>query len=505
MKKQDIQLMSDDEVVDDRPVEQRLRPAFSEEYRRRSILAAVGAGVGSALTAGVIPKSAHAQGMPPAIPKRIIFFYSLVGSQGAAGSIKTEWEPRAPAGMMAPTENAWELGPLLQPLQAHKSKLVILDGLDMRSQYPGVDPIAANNAHTAGGTHALVADNRATSGSPGNISIDQYIARGINTPGSLTYLPSLEVHCGGTRPLSDTADALAYGSRRKVPVLWDPRLVYDRLFSSGQSASQRDSILNLIMQRYGRLSPRVGAEDRQRFEQHRTMLADLEARFHLANGGAMRPSPTILNGFTDATLRSQEQMYDRTWDLNTQMVVAALALGLTRVVTVESGSYPSSRLMYTPGQFNTQDLHGLTHLVATIPEETVDPMKIAARAITRELHLQEARRFAMFLDRLNAVSFGAQGTLLDHCVVLWCGQIAYGNHEIYRLPWLLAGGLGGAIRTGASGRYLKLPRENNPRNYPERTMGLPHNNLFVSLANRMGVNTMTFGNPRVCTGELAGL
>ena len=34
---------------------------------------------------------------------------------------------------------------------------------------------------------------------------------------------------------------------------------------------------------------------------------------------------------------------------------------------------------------------------------------------------------------------------------------------------------------------------------------LPHNNLYVSLANAMGIDIDTFGNPAVCTGPLAGL
>ena len=35
--------------------------------------------------------------------------------------------------------------------------------------------------------------------------------------------------------------------------------------------------------------------------------------------------------------------------------------------------------------------------------------------------------------------------------------------------------------------------------------GTPHNDLFVSLANAMGVAIDTFGDPGCCNGPLAGL
>jgi len=55
---------------------------------------------------------------------------------------------------------------------------------------------------------------------------------------------------------------------------------------------------------------------------------------------------------------------------------------------------------------------------------------------------------------------------------------------------VIAGGGGGALR---SGRFVTY----SPRQ--------PHNNLLVSLANAMGTNINTFGNPAYCTGPLSNL
>jgi hypothetical protein len=65
---------------------------------------------------------------------------------------------------------------------------------------------------------------------------------------------------------------------------------------------------------------------------------------------------------------------------------------------------------------------------------------------------------------------------------------------LHLLPWILAGKGGGAFRPG---RFIRFSRPND--------RGPSHNNLFVSLANYMGVNVTSFGNRDVCTGPLSEL
>jgi hypothetical protein len=83
------------------------------------------------------------------------------------------------------------------------------------------------------------------------------------------------------------------------------------------------------------------------------------------------------------------------------------------------------------------------------------------------------------------------GTLLDNTIVLWCNELGRGNsHTRKKIPWVIAGSGGGALRTG---RTLKFPD------------GTPHNKLHVSLLNAFGIETDRFGNPNYGTGQLAGL
>jgi hypothetical protein len=72
------------------------------------------------------------------------------------------------------------------------------------------------------------------------------------------------------------------------------------------------------------------------------------------------------------------------------------------------------------------------------------------------------------------------------------------------MNYVLAGSAGGFLKTG---RYLNLPRTPNPPHGDGYlNVGLPHNNLFVSLANAVGLTSVTtFGDSSVCTGALPQL
>jgi hypothetical protein len=108
----------------------------------------------------------------------------------------------------------------------------------------------------------------------------------------------------------------------------------------------------------------------------------------------------------------------------------------------------------------------------------------------------EAQKLADLIALLKSVPEG-EGSLFDSTLILWCGQIGWGSHDLERLPWVVCGSLQGHFKTG---RYLKLPK--NPRS----RRGMPHNDLFVSLAQAMDLSDVTtFGNPDCCNGPLPGL
>ena len=96
---------------------------------------------------------------------------------------------------------------------------------------------------------------------------------------------------------------------------------------------------------------------------------------------------------------------------------------------------------------------------------------------------------------MKAVPEG-DGTLLDHSLVVWCNELSDGEvHSRRQLPYVLAGKCGGSVKTG---RFLQYgPRVGEP--------APPHNDLLVAIAQAMGVEIETFGNPAYCNGVLRGL
>ena len=98
-----------------------------------------------------------------------------------------------------------------------------------------------------------------------------------------------------------------------------------------------------------------------------------------------------------------------------------------------------------------------------------------------------ARRFAGLLERLDAIPDVDGRTVLDNSMIVYGSGNADGNaHTHVNLPIVLAGGGGGTL---APGRFVDHG-------------GQPLCNLFLSLADRMGVDLPRFGDS---TGRLGNL
>jgi hypothetical protein len=153
----------------------------------------------------------------------------------------------------------------------------------------------------------------------------------------------------------------------------------------------------------------------------------------------------------------QRLMYD--------MIGLALQTDSTRVVTLSLGgmnAVPSN----IPG-VNT-DWHNLSH-------HGKDETKIEELRLIEEA---EFREFERFLTQLRSID--EQGrSLLDNSAVLFGSNLGNASsHDWHNLPILLAGG---GYRHGA---YVAHDAKNNT----------PLANLFVALAQRMGVETDHFGS-----------
>jgi hypothetical protein len=92
---------------------------------------------------------------------------------------------------------------------------------------------------------------------------------------------------------------------------------------------------------------------------------------------------------------------------------------------------------------------------------------------------------AYLVRKLNSIPEpGGDGTLLDNTLIVWTNELGKGNsHTLDNIPFVLLGnGCGFKM-----GRSLKFERA-------------AHNRLWVAIANAMGHEISTFGNPKLCEG-----
>jgi hypothetical protein len=94
-------------------------------------------------------------------------------------------------------------------------------------------------------------------------------------------------------------------------------------------------------------------------------------------------------------------------------------------------------------------------------------------------------QFAYLAGKLDAMPEG-EGTVLDHSCLMFLSNMWIGRaHNNSRLPLVLAGGLGGTLKTGRALNYLQAGDEN-------RRM----QSLYLSLMDRYGLKVDSFGDTR---------
>ncbi len=450
---------------------------------RRTVLRGAGVALALPFLDAMRPRVAKAA----TAPKRFVVFFS------ANGMIKDQWQPTG-------TETDFTLSPILQPLEAHKSDLLIMRGLNNEASYL-YDP----NAHDTSMTTMLTANKllvgpsgtgragHVLDGTAAGPSIDQEIARVI---GGETRLSSLELGVQSTTTiLEPMVVRMCYrgtpGNAKSVPPEDDPQKVFTRLFMDAGSSTgaidalkqQRRSVLDFVLRDFNRLGAKVGVEDRQKLDRHATTVRELEDSLDKLTGGLACQVPTappsvnldpvdcVQDGRPGKCYGDFETLGKAQMDL----LVLSLACDLTRVVTLQWSTAESTVF------FKWLNVAGEHHLMShDATGNRNDLIKIDT---------WYSERFSYLLDALKSQS-DADGPLLDSSVVLWANELSDGDiHNRRGLGWIIAGQGNGAIRTGRSVQYSNSPTTNQ---------------LFSSLMTMFGSPTDTFGATQF-KGTLSGL
>ena len=348
----------------------------------------------------------------------------------------------------------YESTTLLKPLDSLREKMTVYRGLDhgIRGGHFAV------HSFLSGVLHSEARDRK-----NGNVTIDQYLAEKV---GNQTRFPSLTV--GSEGGIHGGCQLSWTRSGVRVPPITNPGDLFDRLFSNdspkrrlerkGENRLQK-SILDAVNDEAKGLSKKVNLEDREKLDEYFTSIRDVEKRIELRRRWADHPKPNapLDKPANKNTVDDLPILYE--------LIALALQTDSTRIATLEIG-----------GSFLPQNLgidksyHSLSH------------HGNKADAITDLIKLEtyQIEQYGKFLGRLQSIQDG-EGTLLDSTSVLFGSGIGSGNsHTNSDLPVIVAGG------GYKHGDFKKV--ESKGLNKVRLC------NLYVDLAQRMGIETDSFGN-----------
>ncbi len=433
--------------------------------KRRTFLR--GAAAGAAALA--LPmRLMDARAADPTFPKRLVIFFS------PNGTIYDEWVPSG-------GETNFTLGTILKPLEPFRDKLMILDGLDMVSSNHGI-----GDGHQRGMVHMLTASelnpgpfkgggNAGTAGWASGPSVDQVIAKHLGVE-SL----DLAIQPGGKTNWS----RMSYdGSDAPRDPYEDPYTVFDKLFGAllkdpGETEKVRvlrKSVLDHVRGDLNKLEARLPVAEKAKLQAHLEAVRVLETKLDPAGQLGGYCAPVSPGNKID---HKKNDNFPKMVELMTDQAVMALACNVTQVVGIQCSKSVGGTQMKWIGVDGNH--HSLSHEDNGAPD--IPPLI--------KINTWYAERFAYLLQKMSEVPEGS-GSLLDNSVVLWCNELGSGNtHSRKKVPFVMAGGLGGHFKTG---RFLKYPS------------GTAHSKLLVSLMHAFGIQKDSIGTTKAGTGALSNL
>jgi len=419
---------------------------------RRTVLKGVGVSVALPLLDSMIPAST-ALGQTAAAPRpRMGFVYF------PHGAVMQHWSPTA-------TGADFQLTKILEPAAKHRASMTIVSGL-------------RNKGGESNTPHAIIAGTWLGCVSPqkthdphAGTTVDQMAAKVL---GADTAFPSLELATEGGA-VCDPAYGCSYGHTvafrsptQPLPMEFNPRKVFYRLFGGGDTADERaaitvetSSILDAVAADAVALQKRLGASDRAAVADYLDSVREIERRIQKIKtegmGGVQLPDAPV----------GIPAVFEEHLKLQFDMIALAFQANLTRV---------ASFMMAREVSMRTYNNLGISDAFHPLSHHQENPAKIEKLVKVQNFH---TKVFTGFLDRLAATKDG-DGSLLDHSIILFGSNMSNSDkHNNDPLPSAVFGRAYGKIK---GGQHVK---------YPQNT---PHANLLLTLLNRAGVPVEKVGD-----------
>lgn len=422
----------------------------------------------------------------PTPAKRFVAVYQ------PGGTVRAKYTPTG-------TETNFTLSPILAPFEAVKSKILVIDGLDMKC----ADQTKLQVEQHQGGSVGLLtgAVQPGAGNYPKSPSIDQVLAGRLSAGKARASIQvAVRWATGKSHGLIHPINALNFEAEpphAPIPPRLDPQQIFNDLFGSAVpnmpsgdtesiAALRKKSILDFVDKRYVALAARLGAADRMKLEQHLTKIRQMEMAIDAMPSpttGSCTPPEKVdtsnynprsgLNADNDGKVKDNktDAAIPLVGKFMMDMLVMALACDITGVVTLQ---WSDTEAKHTFPWLNLSEHHHFyQHDGGFRPAEC------------EKICTWYSQQHAYLLEQMQNVDMGGH-SLLDESIVFFGSELQDPPaHAKNNMPFLLAGG-GGGLRTG---RWL-------------RYNGLPHNQLLVSLLNLCGDSRTSFGDSRFNGGPL---
>ena len=441
---------------------------------RRTVLRGLGATIALPLLDAMIPAGTAFAKTRATSKVRLAAIEMVHGSAGATkfGMEKHMWSP-------AQVGRSFDLSTSsLSPLEPFKDHITIVSNTDVKNAEAFELPEIGGDHFRSSAVFLTQMHPKQTQGSDVWVgtSLDQYYAQKF---GQDTPIPSMQLCIENV----DQAGGCSYGyscvytdsiswasPSEPLPMVRDPRTVFDQLFGVGTSEAERAerraedrSILDWIAADMAKLKRSLGASDRARLSDYLDDIREIERRIQLIeeynSSGAPREIPEAPVGVPDSFEEHVKLMFD--------LQVLAFQSDITRVFAFKLGRDASNRV-YPESGVNAA-FHSASHHQAR--EDRI--MQFA------KINRYHVSMIPYFLKKLKETPDG-EGTLLDNTLVIYGSPMGDSNvHNHKRCPLFFAGHAGGRLKGGV---HIKTPD------------GTPMANALLAVAQILGLEMDKFGD-----------
>ena len=441
---------------------------------RRTVLKGLGVSVAVPFLEAMVPARATATARQATPRPRLIAIEMVHGSAGATafGTQKNLWSP-AEAGA------SFDLTPsVLNVLEPFRHDLTIVSNTDVRNAEAFTAPEIGGDHFRSAAVFLTQAHPRQTQGSDlqAGTSLDQLVAQKY---GHETAIPSMQLcienvdQAGGCFYGYSCAytDSISWASPSEpLPMVRDPRLIFDQLFGVGATAEQRAvrrrrdrSILDFVTEATGRLQNTLGSADRARLADYLEDVREVERRIQKVEAenasGEEREIPDAPPGVPDSYEEHVKLMFD--------LQAIAFASDITRVSAFKMSRDVSNRVYRDAGV--TTGFHIASH------HQDRDERILEFAKINR----YHVGLLPYLLKRLKATRDG-ESDLLQNSVIVYGSPMGNSNvHNHKRCPLLFAGHAGGKLK---GNWHIKTPD------------GTPMANAMLSVLQMVGLEIAQFGD-----------